>query len=49
MTKETRDQLCTLLREFKDVFSWSYQDMSGLDPDTVQHKLPLKSECPSIK
>jgi len=38
-----------LLREFKDIFAWSYQDMPGLDPEIVQHKLPLKSECLPIK
>jgi len=29
MTKETREKLRTLLKEFKDVFAWSYQDMPG--------------------
>jgi len=49
LTKEMQEQLCSLLREFKDVFAWSYQDMTGLDPDIVQHKLPLKPECSPIK
>jgi len=49
MTKEIQGQLCALLREFRDIFAWSYQDMPGLDPDIVQHKLPLKPECPPIK
>ena len=49
MKKEIQGQLCALLREFKDIFAWSYQDMPGLDPDIVQHKLPLKPECPPIK
>jgi len=49
MTKEMQERLYSLLREFKDVFAWSYQDMPGLDPDVVQHKLPLKPECSMIK
>jgi len=49
MTKEIQGQLCALLREFRNIFAWSYQDMPGLDPDIVQHKLPLKLECPPIK
>ena len=49
MTEETREKLRTLLKEFKDVFAWSYQDMPGLDSDIVQHRLPLKPECPPIK
>jgi len=48
MTNEIQGQLCALLREFRDIFGWSYQDMPGLDPDIVQHKLPLKPECPPI-
>jgi len=49
LTKEIQERLYSLLREFKDVFAWSYQDMPGLDPDIVQHKLPLKPECSPIK
>jgi len=49
MTKEIQGQLCALLREFRDIFAWSYQDMPGLDPNIVQHKLPLKPKCPPIK
>jgi len=49
MTKEIQGQLCVLLREFRDICAWSYQDIPGLDPDIVQHKLPLKPERPSIK
>jgi len=44
-----QERLYSLLREFKDVFASSYQDMPGLDPDIVQHQLPLKPECPPIK
>ena len=30
MTEEIQRQLHTLLQEFRDVFTWSYQDMPGL-------------------
>ena len=49
MSKEIQGQLGALLGEFRDIFAWSYPDMPGLDPDIVQHKLPLKPECPPIK
>jgi len=49
MTEEMQKQLHTLLQEFKDAFAWSYQDMPSLDPDIIQHKLPLKPKCPPIK
>ena len=38
-----------LLKEFADVFAWSYQDMPGLDTSIVEHRLPLKPECPPVK
>ncbi|KAI5433245.1 hypothetical protein KIW84_020505 [Lathyrus oleraceus] len=41
--------LIELLREYVDVFAWSYEDMPGLDTDIVQHFLPLKPECVPVK
>ncbi|XP_050877512.1 uncharacterized protein LOC127081282 [Lathyrus oleraceus] len=38
-----------MLREFMDIFAWSYQDMPGLDTYIVVHRLPLKEECPPVK
>ena len=38
-----------LLKEYVDVFAWSYRDMPGLDTDIVVHRLPLKPECPPVK
>ncbi|XP_052735520.1 uncharacterized protein LOC128197506 [Vigna angularis] len=49
MKTEVKEKLCVLLREFRDVFAWSYNDMPGLDTDILQHKLPLKPECPPVK
>ena len=43
------EKLIDLLREYVDVFAWSYQDMPGLDPSIVEHKLPLKPEFLPIK
>ena len=44
-----KSMLIELLREYVDIFSWSYQDMPGLDTDIVEHHLPLKLECPPVK
>ncbi|KAI5431210.1 hypothetical protein KIW84_035393 [Lathyrus oleraceus] len=46
---EDKKGLVDLLREYSDVFAWSYQDMSGLDSEIVEHKLSLKQECPPVK
>uniref|UniRef100_A0A2N9J9Q5 Integrase catalytic domain-containing protein n=1 Tax=Fagus sylvatica TaxID=28930 RepID=A0A2N9J9Q5_FAGSY len=42
---EQKEALIALLREFHEIFAWSYQDMPGLDTDIVVHKIPLKPEC----
>ena len=44
-----KENLIELLKEFTDVFAWSYQDMPGLDTNIVEHHLPLKPECPPVK
>jgi hypothetical protein len=43
---EVKIRLTKMLKEYVDIFAWSYQDMSGLNTDIVEHHLPLKLECP---
>ena len=49
MTAPIREELTALLRDYQDIFVWSYQDMPGLSFDIVQHRLPLNPECPPVK
>ena len=35
LSTDERDRLIHLLRSYLDVFAWSYEDMSGLDPSIV--------------
>ena len=44
-----RERLIDLLREYSDVFAWSYQDMPGLNTDIMVHRLPLREECAPVK
>ena len=44
LTAEERQDLIELLKEYSDVFAWSYQDMPGLDPEIVAHNLPIRLE-----
>ena len=44
--KDLKHELITLLKEFREIFAWSYQDMPGLDTKIVVHNIPIKSECP---
>ena len=45
MTASIHNKLVTLLRDYQDIFAWSYRDMPGLDSDIVQHRLPLNPRC----
>ena len=37
MPREEKKAMIELLTSFPDVFSWSYKDMRGLDPQLYQH------------
>jgi hypothetical protein len=44
LTKEQRDEYTKLLREFFDVFAWTYEDLKIYDTSFIEHKIPLKEE-----
>ena len=46
---EERDKAIALLKEYKDVFAWSYKDMPGLDTEIVEHKIPLIEDSKPVK
>ena len=43
------NKLIQMLHEYVEIFSWSYEDMPGLDTDIVVHCLPTKEGCPPVK
>jgi len=49
MTAPIHEELMALLKNFQDIFAWSYQDMPGLSSDIVQHRLPLNRKCSPVK
>ncbi|RVW32710.1 Transposon Ty3-I Gag-Pol polyprotein [Vitis vinifera] len=49
LSTDERDSLIQLLRSYSDVFAWSYEDMPGLDPSIVQHRLPLLPHARPVK
>jgi len=49
MTTSIREELTALLKDYQDIFAWSYQDMPGLSFEIVQHRLPLNPECSLVK
>ena len=48
ITAPIREVLIILLRDYQDIFAWSYQAMPGLSSDIVQHRLPLNPECSPV-
>ena len=42
-TLSTYERVCLvqLLISYLDIFAWSYEDISGLDPSIVQHFCPM--------
>ena len=49
LSEEERGKLVALLREYKDIFAWSYQEMSGLSPNLVTHKLKVDPNAKPVK
>ena len=42
LEKGVKKRIFELLREYSDIFAWSYEDMPGLDPQIVEHRIPTK-------
>ena len=45
-TKEERIAFIRLLKEYKDIFAWTYDDLKTFDPNIMQHTIPID---PNIK
>ena len=45
LSAKTKNEIINLLHKFADIFAQSYQDMSGLNTEIVEHRLPLKLKC----
>jgi hypothetical protein len=44
LTREKRVEYTELLREFDDVFTWTYEDLKTYDTLVIEHKIPLREE-----
>jgi hypothetical protein len=49
LTEEQRIGYTKLLREFVDVFAWTYEDLKTYDTSVIKHKIPLKEEVRPFK
>ena len=37
-----RNEIETLIREYKGIFAWMYSDLKTYDPPIIEHTIPLK-------
>jgi hypothetical protein len=44
LSRERREEYFKLLKEFSDVFAWTYEDLQTYDTNIIEHKNPLKEE-----
>ena len=47
--KDIKHEHIALLKEFREIFAWFYQDMPGLDTEIVVHRIPVKPKCPPVR
>jgi hypothetical protein len=38
-----------LFKEFRDVFSWSYEEMPGIDPKIVEHEITTYPDAKPVR
>jgi hypothetical protein len=41
-------QLIELLKEFKDIFAWTYKDLKGIPPKIAHHQIELDTSMPLV-
>ncbi|XP_070010727.1 uncharacterized protein [Nicotiana sylvestris] len=49
LSPSEKKEYTEFLKEYKDIFAWSYDDMTGLSTSIVAHKLPTDPICPPVK
>jgi len=49
LSPSEKEDLISLVWEYIDVFAWNYEDMPGLDPHVVMHRLNINSDEKSVK
>ena len=44
-----RQELITFLRRNRDIFAWGHEDMPGIDPSVMVHRLNVSPAFPPIR
>ena len=48
LTEKEKSELILLLKEFKDVFTWDYSEMLGLNPGLIAHTLNVDPQAKPV-
>ena len=49
LTKESEEKYIKLMKEFHDVFAWTYDDLKVYDPGVIQHTIPIQKNAKPFK
>ncbi|KAJ9541250.1 hypothetical protein OSB04_027756 [Centaurea solstitialis] len=49
LTPDIKNRIISFLQEHSDCFAWSHEDMVGIDPDIISHKLNVDPSFKPIK
>jgi hypothetical protein len=44
LSREQRDEYAKMIKEFVDVFTWTYEDLRTYYTNEIENKIPLKEE-----
>ena len=49
LTKESKERYIKLMKEFYDVFAWTYDDLKVYDLGVIQHTIPVQKNAKPFK
>jgi hypothetical protein len=49
LSPKVKEKYINLMKEFLDVFSWSYEDLKFYDTSIIQHVIPIKEDHKPFK
>ena len=49
LTKESKEKYIKIMKEFYDVFAWTYDDLKVYDPGVIQHTILVQKNAKPFK
>ena len=49
MTQESKEKYIKIMKEFYDVFAWTYDDLIVYDTGVIQHSIPIQKNAKPFK